>query len=149
LDMLQAMNTGHDGSLTTVHANSPRDTLARLETLVLMSGVDLPQRAIRKQIASAIHLIVQQARLRDGSLRVTNITEVVGREGDTITLQDVFLFEETGMDGNGRLQGKLSPTGIRPNAMAKIYSKRVAISPALAALFPDRKAPDFTVGVRR
>ena len=149
LDMLQAMNTGHDGSLTTVHANSPRDTLARLETLVLMSGVDLPQRAIREQIASAIHLIVQQARLRDGSRRVTNITEVVGREGDTITLQDVFLFEETGVDGNGRLQGKLSPTGIRPNAMAKIYSKRVAISPALAALFPDRKAPDFTVGVRR
>ena len=149
LDMLQAMNTGHDGSPTTVHANSPRDTLARLETLVLMSGVDLPQRAIREQIASAIHLIVQQARLRDGSRRVTNITEVVGREGDTITLQDVFLFEETGMDGNGRLQGKLSPTGIRPNAMAKIYSKRVAISPALAALFPDRKAPDFTVGVRR
>jgi pilus assembly protein CpaF len=149
LDMLQAMNTGHDGSLTTIHANSPRDTLARLETLVLMSGVDLPQRAIREQIASAIHLIVQQARLRDGSRRVTNITEVVGREGDTITLQDVFLFEETGTDGNGRLQGKLSPTGIRPNAMAKIYSKRVAISPALAALFPDRKAPDFTVGVRR
>ena len=149
LDMLQAMNTGHDGSLTTIHANSPRDTLSRLETLVLMSGVDLPQRAIREQIASAIHLIVQQSRLRDGSRRITNITEVVGREGDTITLQDVFLFEDSGMDGNGRLQGKLSPTGIRPNAMAKIYSKRVAISPALAALFPDRKAPDFTVGVRR
>ena len=149
LDMLQAMNTGHDGSLTTIHANSPRDTLARLETLVLMSGVDLPQRAIREQIASAIHLIVQQSRLRDGSRRITNITEVVGREGDTITLQDVFLFEDTGLDGSGRLQGKLSPTGIRPNAMAKIYSKRVAISPALAALFPDRKAPDFTVGVRR
>jgi pilus assembly protein CpaF len=149
LDMLQAMNTGHDGSLTTIHANSPRDTLARLETLVLMSGVDLPQRAIREQIASAIHLIVQQSRLRDGSRRITNITEVVGREGDTITLQDVFLFEETGVDGAGRLLGKLSPTGIRPNAMAKIYSKRVAITPALAALFPDRKAPDFTLGVRR
>ena len=149
LDMLQAMNTGHDGSLTTIHANSPRDTLARLETLVLMSGVDLPQRAIREQIASAIHLIVQQSRLRDGSRRITNITEIVGREGDTITLQDVFLFEETGVDGAGRLLGKLSPTGIRPNAMAKIYSKRVAITPALAALFPDRKAPDFTLGVRR
>ena len=149
LDMLQAMNTGHDGSLTTIHANSPRDTLARLETLVLMSGVDLPQRAIREQIASAIHLIVQQSRLRDGSRRITNITEVIGREGDTITLQDVFLFEETGVDGNGRIQGKLSPTGIRPNAMAKIYSKKVAIAPALAALYPDRKAPDFTVGVRR
>jgi pilus assembly protein CpaF len=149
LDMLQAMNTGHDGSLTTIHANSPRDTLSRLETLVLMSGVDLPQRAIREQIASAIHLIVQQSRIRDGSRRITNITEVVGREGDTITLQDVFLFEETGVDGNGRIQGKLSPTGIRPNAMAKVYSKKVAISPALAALFPDRKAPDFTLGVRR
>jgi pilus assembly protein CpaF len=149
LDMLQAMNTGHDGSLTTIHANSPRDTLARLETLVLMSGVDLPQRAIREQIASAIHLIVQQSRIRDGSRRITNITEVVGREGDTITLQDVFLFEESGVDANGRIQGKLAPTGIRPNAMAKIYSKKVAISPALAALFPDRKAPDFTLGVRR
>jgi pilus assembly protein CpaF len=149
LDMLQAMNTGHDGSLTTIHANTPRDTLSRLETLVLMSGVDLPQRAIREQIASAIHLIVQQSRLRDGSRRMTNITEVIGREGDTITLQDVFVFEETGVDGNGRIQGKLSPTGIRPQAMAKIYSKKVAISPALAALYPDRKAPDFTLGVRR
>jgi pilus assembly protein CpaF len=149
LDMLQAMNTGHDGSLTTIHANTPRDTLSRLETLVLMSGVDLPQRAIREQIASAIHIIVQQSRLRDGSRRMTNITEVIGREGDTITLQDVFLFEETGLDGNGRIQGKLSPTGIRPQAMAKIYSKKVAIPPALAALFPDRKSPDFTLGVRR
>jgi pilus assembly protein CpaF len=149
LDMLQAMNTGHDGSLTTIHANSPRDTLARLETLVLMSGVDLPQRAIREQIASAIHIIVQQSRLRDGSRRILNITEIVGREGDTITLQDVFLFEETGVDGNGKIQGKLSPTGIRPTAMAKIYSKKVALTPALAALYPDRKAPDFTVGVRR
>ncbi|HYM49254.1 MAG TPA: CpaF family protein [Candidatus Limnocylindrales bacterium] len=149
LDMLQAMNTGHDGSLTTIHANSPRDTLARLETLVLMSGIDLPQRAIREQIASAIQLIVQQSRMRDGSRRITNITEVVGREGDTITLQDVFLFEESGVDAAGRIAGKLNPTGIRPNAMAKIYSKRVAIAPALAALYPDRKAPDFTVGVRR
>jgi pilus assembly protein CpaF len=149
LDMLQAMNTGHDGSLTTIHANSPRDTLSRLETLVLMSGVDLPQRAIREQIASAIHLIVQQSRMRDGSRRITNITEVVGREGDTITLQDVFAFEETGIDASGKIQGRLAPTGIRPNAMAKIYSKRVAITPALAALYPDRKAPDFTLGVRR
>lgn len=149
LDMLQAMNTGHDGSLTTIHANTPRDTLSRLETLVLMSGVELPQRAIREQIASAIHIIVQQSRIRDGSRRITNITEVIGREGDTITLQDVFLFEESGVDGSGKVQGKLSPTGIRPNAMAKIYSKKVAIAPALAALYPDRKAPDFTLGVRR
>jgi pilus assembly protein CpaF len=114
-----------------------------------MSGVELPQRAIREQIASAIHIIVQQSRIRDGSRRITNITEVIGREGDTITLQDVFLFEETGVDGNGKIAGKLSPTGIRPNAMAKIYSKKVAIVPALAALYPDRKAPDFTLGVRR
>jgi pilus assembly protein CpaF len=149
LDMLQAMNTGPDGSLTTIHANSPRDTLARLETLVLMSGVDLPQRAIREQIASAIHLIVQQSRMRDGSRRVTNITEIVGREGDTITLQDVFLFEESGLDGSGKILGKLSPTGIRPAAMAKIYLKKVTLTPALAALYPDRKAPDFTLGVRR
>ena len=149
LDMLQAMNTGHDGSLTTIHANTPRDTLARLETLVLMSGVDLPQRAIREQIASAIQIIVQQSRLRDGSRRVTNITEIVGREGDTITLQDVFLFEETGVDATGKIQGKLSPTGIRPTAMAKIYLKKVVLAPALAALYPDRKAPDFIVGVRR
>jgi len=149
LDMLQAMNTGHDGSLTTIHANSPRDTLIRLETLVLMSGVDLPQRAIREQIASAIHIIVQQSRLRDGSRRITNITEVVGREGDTITLQDVFVFEETGVDANAKILGKLGPTGIRPKAMAKIFSAKVALSPALAALYPDRKAPDFTMGVRR
>jgi pilus assembly protein CpaF len=149
LDMLQAMNTGHDGSLTTIHANTPRDTLSRLETLVLMSGVELPQRAIREQIASAIHIIVQQSRIRDGSRRITNITEVIGREGDTITLQDVFLFEETGVDGTGKVSGRLSPTGIRPNAMAKIYLKKVAIPPALAALYPDRKAPDYTLGVRR
>jgi pilus assembly protein CpaF len=149
LDMLQAMNTGHDGSLTTIHANTPRDAIARLETLVLMSGVDLPQRAIREQIASAIHLIVQQSRLRDGSRRITNITEILGREGDTITLQDVFLFEENGLDGHGRIQGRLQPTGIRPNAMAKVYSRKIPLSPALAALYPDRKAADFTVGVRR
>jgi len=149
LDMLQAMNTGHDGSLTTIHANSPRDTLARLETLVLMSGVDLPQRAVREQIASAIQLIVQQARLRDGSRRITSITEVLGREGDTITLQDVFLFEETGVEATGRITGGLVPTGIRPKAMARIYSQKIALTPALAALYPDRKAPDFTVGVRR
>ncbi len=149
LDMLQAMNTGHDGSLTTIHANSPRDALARLETLVLMSGVDLPQRVVREQIASAIQLIGQQSRLRDGSRRLTSITEVLGREGDTITLQDVFLFEETGVEGTGRIIGSLVPTGIRPKAMARIYSQKVALAPALAALYPDRKAADFTVGVRR
>jgi pilus assembly protein CpaF len=149
LDMLQAMNTGHDGSLTTIHANTPRDAMARLETLVLMSGVDLPQRAIREQIASAIHLIVQQSRLRDGSRRITSITEILGREGETITMQEVFLFEETGVDAHGKLQGQLVATGIRPKAMAKVYSQRLQLAPALASLYPDRKSADFTVGVKR
>src|SRR5256714_15584558 len=111
--MLQGRNPGRDGSPPTIPANPPRDTLPRLETLVLMSGVDLPQRAIREQIASAIHIIVQQSRMRDGSRRILNITEIVGREGDTITLQDVFLFQETGVDGNGKVLGKLSPTRVR------------------------------------
>jgi pilus assembly protein CpaF len=114
LDMLQAMNTGHDGSLTTVHANSPRDTLSRMETLCLMSGLDLPVRVIREQIASAIDLIVQQSRLRDGSRKVTAITEVAGMEGDTIVMTDIFRFEQTGVDKEGKILGDLKPTGIRP-----------------------------------
>lgn len=115
LDMLQAMNTGHDGSLSTVHANAPRDVLSRLETMVLMSGIDLPVRAIREQIASAIDLIVHQARFRDGSRRVTHITEVQGMEGDIITLQDLFLFDfSQGVNEEGRQRGRLKSTGIRP-----------------------------------
>jgi pilus assembly protein CpaF len=114
LDMLQAMNTGHDGSLTTVHANTPRDTLSRLETLVLMSGMELPLTVVRRQIVSAIDLIVQQARLRDGSRKVTHITEVQGLEGETVVLQDVFVFNERGEDETGKVIGKLEPTGIRP-----------------------------------
>ncbi len=121
LDMLQAMNTGHDGSLTTIHANSPRDTLARLETLVLMAGYDLPVRAIREQVASAIDLIVQVTRLKDGTRRVTHITEVEGMEGEMITLQDIFLFDYgMGMDENGRFKGRLKPTGIRPSFSDKL-----------------------------
>jgi pilus assembly protein CpaF len=121
LDMLQAMNTGHDGSLTTVHANSPRDTLARLETLVLMSGYDLPVRAIREQMASAIDLIVQLSRLRDGSRRITHITEVQGMEGDVITLQDIFLFDfGMGVDEHGRFKGHLKATGVRPKFSEKL-----------------------------
>ena len=112
--MLQAMNTGHDGSLTTIHANSPRDTLSRLETLVLMSGLELPIKVIREQIASAMDLIVQQARLKDGTRRITNITEVVGMEGDTIVLSDIFKFEQTGLSKDGMVIGELKPTGIRP-----------------------------------
>ncbi|MCZ2403964.1 CpaF family protein [Paenarthrobacter sp. Z7-10] len=115
LDMLQAMNTGHDGSLSTVHANSPRDAVARLETLVLMAGMDLPLRAIREQIASAVNLIVHLSRLRDGTRRVTHITEVQGMEGDIVTLQDAFLFDyAAGVDASGRFLGKPVPTGIRP-----------------------------------
>ncbi|EWT03676.1 pilus assembly protein CpaF [Intrasporangium oryzae NRRL B-24470] len=115
LDMLQAMNTGHDGSITTVHANSPRDSLSRLETMVLMAGVELPVRAIREQVAGAVDLIIQQSRLKDGSRRIVAITEVVGMESDVITLQDIFTFDySAGRDEAGRFRGGLVPTGIRP-----------------------------------
>ncbi len=114
LDMLQAMNTGHDGSLTTVHANSPRDAISRLETLVLMAGMDLPLKVVRQQISSAVDLIVQQTRLKDGSRKVTAITEVVGMEGDTVSLTDIFKFEQTGVGENNKILGELRATGIRP-----------------------------------
>jgi pilus assembly protein CpaF len=114
LDMLQAMNTGHDGSLGTGHANSPRDIISRLETMVLMAGFDLPVRAIREQIASALDLIVQQSRMKDGTRKITHITEVLGLEGDTIVLQDLFIFQETGMTEDGKIIGKYKSTGIRP-----------------------------------
>ncbi len=128
--MLQAMNTGHDGSLTTVHANSPRDTLARLETLVLMAGFDLPVRAIREQMASAIDVIVQLSRLRDGSRRVTHITEVQGMEGDVITLQDIFLFDfAAGVDEHGRYRGQLKATGVRPKFAEKLADQGIRLGP--------------------
>jgi len=128
LDMLQAMNTGHDGSLTTVHANTPRDTLSRLETLTLMAGFDLPVRAIREQMASAIDLVVQIARLRDGSRRITHITEVQGMEGDVITLQDIFLFDfSAGVDDNGRYRGVLKPSGIRPKFAEKLTAEGIRL----------------------
>jgi len=114
LDMLQAMNTGHDGSLTTLHANSPRDALSRLETLTLMSGMDIPIRVIREQVASAIDLILQVSRLRDGTRKVTAITEVAGMEGDTIVLTDIFIFDQVSVSQDGEVQGELKPTGIRP-----------------------------------
>jgi pilus assembly protein CpaF len=121
LDMLQAMNTGHDGSITTIHSNAPRDTLARLETLTLMAGFDLPVRAIREQAASAIDLIVHLARLRDGTRRVTHVTEVQGMEGDIITLQDIFLFDYgMGLDANGRFLGHLKSTGMKPKFTNKL-----------------------------
>ncbi len=130
LDMLQAMNTGHDGSLTTVHANTPRDTLSRLETLVLMAGFDLPVRAIREQMASAIDCIVQLTRLRDGSRRITHITEIQGMEGDVITTQDVFLFDfGMGVDENGKFRGHLKSTGVRPKFAEKLQNQGIRLGP--------------------
>src|SRR5664279_2761727 len=130
LDMLQAMNTGHDGSMSTGHANSPRDMLARLETMVLMAGVDLPLRAIREQVASAVDLIVHQARLKDGTRRITNITEVQGMEGDVIVMQEVFVFEQTGIV-EGKIQGRLKPTGIRPKFVEKFEVQGIHLPPGL------------------
>ena len=130
LDMLQAMNTGHDGSITTVHANSPRDTLARLETLVLMAGFDLPVRAIREQMASAIDCVVQLTRLRDGTRRITHITEVQGMEGDVITTQDVFLFDfGMGVDEHGRFRGHMKATGVRPRFAEKLADQGIRLGP--------------------
>jgi pilus assembly protein CpaF len=127
LDMLQAMNTGHDGSLTTAHANSPRELMSRLETMVLMSGMELPVRAIREQIHSALNIIVHQSRLRDGSRKVVNITEVVGMEGDTITLQDIFVYKIEGVDTYGKIKGNYVSTGIRPNFLEKISSSGILV----------------------
>ena len=128
LDMLQAMNTGHDGSMTTAHSNAPRDTLARLETMVLMAGVDLPVRAIREQIASAVDVIVHQSRLKDGSRKITYVTEVQGMEGDVIVLQDIFEYEQTGVE-NGRVVGRLKPTGIRPKFMTQFETSNIYLPP--------------------
>ncbi len=126
LDMLQAMNTGHDGSMTTAHSNSPRDTLSRLETMTLMAGMDLPVRAIREQVSSAIDLIVHQERMRDGSRKIVSITEVSGMEGDVITTTDLFIFEQMGYE-NGKIVGKLRPTGLRPRFMDKIEAAGIHI----------------------
>jgi pilus assembly protein CpaF len=128
LDMLQAMNTGHDGSMSTGHANTPRDMLSRLETMVLMAGMDLPLKAIREQIASAVDLIVHQNRLKDGSRRITNITEVQGLEGDVIVMQDIFVFEQTGVE-DGKIKGKLRPTGIRPKFVEKFEVAGIHLPP--------------------
>jgi Flp pilus assembly CpaF family ATPase len=132
LDMLQAMNTGHDGSISTVHANSPRDAIARLETLVLMAGMDIPLRAVREQLASAVNLVVHITRMRDGSRRVTHITEVQGMEGDVVTLQDAFVFDyAAGMDDDGRFLGKPVPTGVRPRFTERFSELGIEVSPAV------------------
>ncbi len=130
LDMLQAMNTGHDGSMTTLHSNSPRDTLSRLETMTLMAGMDLPVRAIREQVSSAIDMIVHEERMRDGSRKVTNITEVSGMEGDVITTTDLFVFEQTGLE-NGKVIGHMRPTGLRPKFMEKIEAAGIHLPPSI------------------
>ncbi len=130
LDMLQAMNTGHDGSMSTGHANTPRDMLSRLETMVLMAGVELPLRAIREQVSSAVDLIVHQNRLKDGQRKITNITEVQGMEGDVIVMQDVFTFEQTGVV-DGKIQGRLKPTGIRPKFAEKFEQQGINLPPGL------------------
>jgi pilus assembly protein CpaF len=127
LDMLQAMNTGHDGSLTTAHANSPRDLMSRLETMVLMSGMEMPVKAIREQISSALDLVVHQARMRDGSRKIVSITEVVGMESDTITLQDLFVYKPGGMDGSNMLRGTFSATGTRPGFAEKMAANGVML----------------------
>ncbi len=113
-DMMQAMNTGHEGSMTTVHANTPRDALARIENMILMAALDLPSRAIREQMAAALHLVVQITRYSDGRRRVSTIAEITGMESDVVTMQDLFRFEQTGVDDEGHVQGDLVPTGIRP-----------------------------------
>jgi len=128
LDMLQAMNTGHDGSMTTAHANTPRDTLSRLETMCLMAGIDLPVRAIREQIAAAVDVIVQQSRMKDGSRRITAVTEVQGMEGDVIVMQDIFIFEQTGIE-NGKIIGRMKPTGIRPKFIEKFEVANIYLPP--------------------
>ncbi len=129
LEMLQAMNTGHDGSMTTLHANSPRDAIARIETMCLMAGMDLPVRAIREQIASAVNLIVQLARLKDGSRKVIYITEVQGMEGDVVVLSDIFVFEQQGLDERGKIIGQLKPTGIRPRFVDRFEERNIYLPP--------------------
>ncbi len=132
LDMLQAMNTGHDGSITTVHSNSPRDSLSRLETMVLMAGVDLPARAIREQMASAIDVIVHQSRLKDGTRRITHITEVIGMEGEIVTLQDIFVFDFlAGVDERGCYRGSLQSTGLRPHFVERLRDRGIDVPPHL------------------
>lgn len=130
LDLLQAMNTGHDGSMTTLHSNSPRDTLARLETMTMMAGMELPVRAIREQVSSALDLVIHQERMRDGSRKIVNITEIAGMEGDIITMTDIYIFEQTGYD-NGKVVGRLRPTGLRPRFYEKIEAAGIHLPPSI------------------
>lgn len=138
LDMLQAMNTGHDGSMTTLHSNGPRDSLSRLETMTLMAGMDLPSKAIREQIASAIDVICHQERMRDGTRKITSITEVSGMEGEVITMTDIFVFEQTGVE-NAQIMGRLRPTGLRPKFMDKIEASGINLPPSIFGIGERRR----------
>ncbi|MEP7032462.1 MAG: CpaF family protein [Actinomycetota bacterium] len=141
LDMMQAMNTGHDGSISTVHSNSPRDSLSRLETMTLMAGMDLGVRTIREQVSSALNLIVHQSRMKDGSRRITHVTEVIGMEGDVITLQDLFLFDySAGVDEEGRFLGNLKATGLRPRFLDRLQERGISVSPEVFAPVPGGRA---------
>src|SRR5438067_1033825 len=150
LDMLQAMNTGHDGSMTTIHSNSPRDALARLETLVLMAGVDLPVKAIRQQVAGAIDVFVQLNRLRDGSRKVTQITEVMGMEGETMTMQDIFVLEQKGATADGKVIAEFKPTGLRSKLLDRIVGLGIPLPKEILTLFPDpRQVGGWQAGAAR
>lgn len=138
LDMLQAMNTGHDGSMTTAHSNSPRDTLSRIETMTMMAGMELPVRAIREQVSSAIDMVVHQERMRDGTRKITHITEVSGMEGEVITMTDIFVFEQTGIE-NGQIVGRLRPTGLRPKFMDKIEATGINLPPSIFGIGERRR----------
>jgi len=133
LDMLQAMNTGHDGSITTLHANSPRDCLSRLEMMILMAGVELPVQAMRQQISSAVDVVLQQSRLRDGTRRVMKVTEIVGMEGDIITAQDIFEYVITGLSEDGEVEGHFQCTGIRPNFITQLEAAGCSFGPEFFA----------------
>jgi pilus assembly protein CpaF len=129
LDMLQAMNTGHDGSLTTVHANTPRDALSRIETMIAMGNISLPEKAMRQQIASAIQVVVQQTRMSDGSRKVTAISEITGMEGDIITMQEIFVFEKLGVTQDGKVMGRFRATGVRPKCAERLRAAGIHLPP--------------------
>jgi pilus assembly protein CpaF len=131
LDMMQAMNTGHDGSLTTIHANTPRDALSRLETMISMAGLEIPDKAIRQQVASAVHIVIQLARLSDGSRRLVSLSEITGLEGETISMQEIFRYTQTGVDDRGRVQGRFGPTGIRPRCAERIKAHGIELESAM------------------
>ena len=136
LDMLQAMNTGHDGSMTTIHANNARDGISRLENMVAMAGIEMPLKAVRSQISSAVNLIVQASRLQDGSRRMVSITEITGMEGEVISMQEIFRFEQTGVDPQGTVQGHFAATGIRPKFMQRLKARGIVLRDDLFAPGP-------------